>query len=240
MRIVATILVGFVLSAWSAATLYVDIHAMAYRAIAERLETSSRVEAEPDAGYLARVEEALSDDEILPYCSREIARSAASIRLALLDVAYRTSDANQRHAALSKARDTLLSGLRCYPRDGNFWLRLAMIEFARGGATSTVQDMLKASFAMAPSEAWIIVPRISFSARLSPSELPGVEEVLRADVHNLAGYGRLSDVVELYVSGGEALRAVFDNAFDTVSAERLAAIERAVVSKVAEQPKTSK
>jgi hypothetical protein len=239
MRIIATILVGFTLLAWSAATLYVDTHAIAYRAIAERLEASSRAEAEPDASYLARVEEALADDEILPYCSREVARSAASIRLALLDVAYRTSDATQKDAALSKARDTLLSGLRCYPRDGNFWLRLAMVEFARGGATSTVQDMLKASSAMAPSEAWIIVPRISFAARLSAAELSGVEEVLRADVHNLAGYGRIPDIVELYVSGSEPLRAVFESAFDTVSAERLAAIERGVAAKAAE-PSTAK
>jgi hypothetical protein len=118
MRIIATILVGLVLSAWSAATLYVDIQAMAYRAIAERLETSSRVEAEPDARYLTRVEAALADEEILPYCSREIARSAASIRLALLDVAYRTSDATQRDAALSKARNTLLSGFAATPEMG--------------------------------------------------------------------------------------------------------------------------
>lgn len=237
MRTIVTTGLALILLIWSVATVFVEAYTDPYRAIAERLETGTGKARDPSS--FARIEKALGQNDASFFCPRDLVRSATSIRLAILDAHYRSGDEGL-DAALGKARDALTSSLRCFPRDGNLWLRLAMIEFARGGATSTVQDMLKASFAMAPSEAWIIVPRISFSARLSPSELPGVEEVLRADVHNLAGYGRLSDVVELYVSGGEALRAVFDNAFDTLSAERLAAIERGVVSKVAEQPKTSK
>jgi hypothetical protein len=226
MRTVATVVLALALLVLSATTLIVDSRAGPYRALAEWFETSS--EGVRDPRYIARVDRALSDDEIFSLCSREIARSAVSIRLALIDASYRDGDAGAQQAALAKGLGTLTHSLRCYPRDGNFWLRLAMVEFARAGPTTGVKEMLQASLAAAPSDAWVIVPRIEFASRLLGYELGGVEEVLKVDVGNLVSYGEVSDVADLYMSVNEAARSVFGRGFEALDDERLAAIEGAI------------
>ena len=230
MRTTAIILLALALSFWSAVTFVVDFRAGPYRALAERLETATGSVRDPR--YIARIERALSNDDIFSLCSRELVRSAASIRLALLDTSYQDDDAGVREAALAKARDTLKRSLRCYPRDGNFWLRLAMVEFARTGPTSSVQEMLRASLAAAPSDAWVIVPRIEFASRLLGSDPQGAEEILRIDVENLVRHGRVSDVADLYVSVNEPVRRIFRDALEGLDEERLMAIESAIARRV--------
>lgn len=229
MRAIATILLGLALLAWSVVSIAIDSRGGLYRAIAERLESGAGDGR--DMSYFARIEEVLTDSEISPLCVREIVRSTTSITLAILDASYRSGDPMVRSAALAKARDKLSNGLRCFPRDGNLWLRLAMVEYALGGATDPVQQMLRASAATAPSEAWILIPRISFTARLLGSELPDLEETLRTDVRNLVGHAHLHDIVELYLNGGESLRIVLESAFHALGADRRAAIESAIASK---------
>lgn len=232
MRTTATILLALILSVWSVATILIDSHASPYRAIAERLETGA--DSARDPRYIAHIEQALTDDEIFSLCSREVVRSAASIRLAILDASHRNGDSNAQETALANARDTLRRSLRCFPRDGNLWLRLAMVEFARAGPTNSVQGMLQASLATAPSEAWVVVPRITFALKLLGSELPGAEAVLRVDVKNFVSYGRVSDVADLYVSADEPARRVLEGGFDGLDDGRLVAIERAIAWKASE------
>jgi hypothetical protein len=215
---------------WSAVTFVIGVRAGPYRELAERLEAS--IDGVRDPRYIARIERALNENDIFFLCSREIVRSAASIRLALLDVRYRDGEASGQQAALVGARDTLRRSLWCYPRDGNFWLRLAMVEFALVGPSADVMGMLRASLAAAASDAWVIVPRVQFASRLLGSELSGVEELLRDDVQNLVGYGRVSDVADSYVAVDEATRGTFRAAFEGLQVERLAAIEDAIARRV--------
>jgi hypothetical protein len=226
MRIVLTILLACVLSIWAVATYVIDAHAGPYRALAEQLERSA--DGKQDPRYMARIEKAMADTVILLVCSREIARSAVSIRLAILDAAHQTGDAAAEKRALANATDTLNRSLRCFPRDGNLWLRLAMVEHARTGPTKAVEDMLRASHAAAPSDAWVMGPRIRFASRLAGSELPGIDAVLLADIDSLVGYGSVPDIAELYVGGGEPIRSALQVRFQKLDPDRRDAIERAV------------
>jgi hypothetical protein len=232
MRTIATTLLALTLSVWSATTILVDFHAGPYRALAEWLEAGR--EGMRDPRYIARIELALTDDDVFSLCSREIVRSVASIRLALLDASYRNGDSSAQEAALAKTRDTLRRSLQCYPGDGNLWLRLAMVEFARTGPTNSVQGMLQASLTAAPSDAWVIVPRIAFASRLLGSELPGAEEVLRVDAENLARYGRVSDVADVYVSVNEPAQKILRGGFEGLDDERLVRIESAIARRVSD------
>jgi hypothetical protein len=230
-RAIATVLLALALLVWSVATIVVRLGTSSVRAIAEDLEDAA---APRDLGYFTHIEQSLADGEIAGWCARDAVQSFATIRLSMLDASSRSGDPAAQAAALTSARATLRSGLRCFPRDGNLWLRLAMVEYARAGPSNDVQAMLKTSQALAPSEAWIMIPRISFAARLRDSKLPEVEEIMRSDVHNLAAYGRVPDIVELYVNADEGLRELFASGLDTLDAERVEAIERAIAARLRE------
>jgi hypothetical protein len=171
------------------------------RAIAEALEALPN--SQWDLPYFDRIDRALTEDI---WCVWEAVQSNVTIRLATLDAAYRSGNVEQRSAALAKAHETVRKGLLCFPRDGNLWLRLAMLEHERTGATTGVAEMLQASFAAAPHEAWIVLPRVSFSSRLQEAALPQVDNVLRADVATIVAGGRTEDLVSLYVGADEELR----------------------------------
>jgi hypothetical protein len=143
-------------------------------------------------------------------CPRESIRSAVSIELAALDAAHKEGKLREWELELAAADRLLRHGLRCFPYDGNMWLRLAMVEFARTGPTNNVEDMLGLSADVAPNEAWIMEPRIAFAAKLSAFQLASVREVLETDVRTFAHYAHAADVASLYVQVGEEARQIFD------------------------------
>ncbi len=196
-----TILLAAVLFIWSLITVALHLRTAPTRNIAEALEASPN--SQWDLPYLERIDRALNDDI---WCVWEAVQSNVTIRLAMLDATYRSGSAEQRSSALAKARGTVRKGLLCFPRDGNLWLRLAMLEHERTDATTDVAEMLQASFAAAPHEAWIVLPRVSFSSRLEEAALPHVDNILRADVATIVARGRTEDLVSLYVGADQRLR----------------------------------
>ncbi len=201
MRVLITILLAAALFAWSSITVVLHLRSASTRAIAEALEASPS--SQWDLPYLERVDRALNDDS---WCVWEAVHSNVTIRLAMLDATFHSGSEEQRAAALAKARTTVRKGLLCFPHDGNLWLRLAMLEHDRTGATASVAEMLQASFAAAPHEAWIVLPRVSFAARLQDAALPHVDGILRADVATFVGRGQIEDIANLFVGADEDLR----------------------------------
>jgi hypothetical protein len=226
LRTLTTLLLASVLAAWSLAAIIMGASAAPYRALAERLEAKS--DDLNDTQRIARIEQALPGSNDLSLCPREMVRSAVSIRLAIVDASYRRDTPGSQRAALAHARDALVQGLRCFPRDGNFWLRLAMVEFASSGASSRVAAMVQHSLATAPSEAWVIVPRIEFTSELLAARLPGAEAVLQADSAVFARYGQISEIADLYARSREPSRAILQDAFARLDKDRQAAIAYAV------------
>ena len=229
MRIAAIVLLALILFTWSIATFVIELEILPMREVAQRLEKGAHESLDPR--FLPRVDKAVKEDS---WCAREAVLSNTTIRLAVLDAAYRDQDAARQTEALTKARETLRRGLLCFPGDGNLWLRLAMVEFAQGGASQRVGELLETSLAKAPSEAWIVRPRITFASQLDAAALPAAGKVLDADVRNFLAFARLPDIADLYVGGDARLRSALAAGLPALEPERLAAIERIVAARLAE------
>ena len=227
MHVIATTLVAFILFAWSVAVVSVELRTAPSREFALALEKNSRPMVS------SRAEAALNDNK---WCTREAVQSNVTIRLALLDAALRTNEVQEREAALARAHETLRQGLLCFPRDGNLWLRLAMVENAQGRDATRGGEMLAISLANTPSEGWIIIPRIHFAARLGKAAT-GADAVLETDVRNLLRFGELPDVVSLYAEADENLREKLLSGLQDVSFERGLTIDAAIKARIEEGKK---
>jgi hypothetical protein len=232
MRAIAAISLALVIGIWSLATLLIDAIVTPVRGLAERIETGP-----PRASaFFAAIRRMDTEAGALAVCPRDLVRSAVSIELAALDAASRDGKKREWEMGLAAADRLLRHGLRCFPYDGNLWLRLAMVEFARTGPTRNVADMLKMSANVAPNEAWIISPRIVFATKLLDFQSETVRKVLEADVRTFAQHAHVGEVGALYVRVGEQGRPVFDQTIALVDGERRAALEDAIASNLKALP----
>lgn len=217
---VASIVFGIVLLLWSGATAVVDVlFAAPYRDIARQLETG-RATA-PDPAYHANVETSLGGAAVFSLCERDIVRSSVSIALASVETAYRQKvPTTELEAALGRARSTLIRAIRCRPRDGNFWLRLAVIDHAASGKVTNVEAPLLASFTLSPSEAWIAMARVAFGIELGARAGPQVAKSVEADVHNLMRYARAAQAAKFYITSDQAVRQALDAELASLSEDR--------------------
>jgi hypothetical protein len=231
MRTVAAVSLALIIGIWSLATLLIEAIGGPVRALAERVETGPPRKWAFFTG-MRRMDTASG---AMTLCPRESIRGAVSIELAALDAAHKEGKLREWELELAAADRLLRHGLRCFPYDGNMWLRLAMVEFARTGPTSNVEDMLRLSADVAPNEAWIIGPRIAFAAKLSAFQLASVRKVLETDVHTFAHYAHAADVGSLYVQVGEEARQIFDEGIALVDDEHRAALKAAIAANVKSQ-----
>jgi hypothetical protein len=223
-RVVLTFAAAFVLLAWSIVAIGIDGRTEPLLGVAQRIETNGT----RDVGYLAGVDRLLGASPVLAACPRDFIRSAVTIKLARLDVAYRSGIAADWASVSTEADRLLRAGLRCFPQDGNLWLRLAMVEFARAGPTNDAELMVRLSGSTAPNEGWIMVPRVAFAAKLLDFR-PGLREVLQKDIRTLVLYGRPWEVGALYFQVGEQARQVFEEIFASpIEVERRTALQAAI------------
>lgn len=227
MRAAMAIMLALVLLLWSAATVVVDsLFAEPYREVAELLET--RRAALPDSTYFEQVERSLPGNWILFLCSRDIVRSSVTIKLAALEAAYRRKAPTDLGPALESARATLTRALECMPKDGNFWLRLAIVNFAATSGTAIIEQQLKRSLAAAPSESWIAKPRLAFAAQLGGAAHPGIELVVQTDARNLVTYARDAELADFYVNANPEAQKALDVQMPATNVLRSAALARAI------------
>lgn len=232
MRAIAASTLALIIGIWSLATLLIEAIVTPVRSLAERVETGP-----PRAwAFFSAIRRMDTELGAMAACPRDLVRSAVSIELAALDAASRYGKAREWQAGLAAADRLLRHGLRCFPYDGNLWLRLAMVEFARTGPTRNVADMLKLSANVAPNEAWIIAPRIVFAAKLLDFQLEAVRSVLEADVRTFALHAHVGEVGALYIRVGELGRPVFDQSIALIEGERRTALEAAIASNIKTLP----
>ena len=131
MRTVAAVSLALIIGIWSLATLLIEAIGAPVRALAERVETGPPRKWAFFTG-MRRMDTASG---AMTMCPRESIRSAVSIELAALDAAHKEGKLREWELELAAADRLLRHGLRCFPYDGNMWLRLAMVEFARTGPT---------------------------------------------------------------------------------------------------------
>jgi hypothetical protein len=224
MRALITAALACFVGVWSLATVVIDVVTSPYRLAAERLEDG----ASADLAYFTAMSREITSSEKLALCSRDMTRSAASIMLAGIDAALKTLDPVVSGKALAEAQSVLKAGLRCFPQDGNLWLRLAMVELARAGPRADVERMIRLSAAMAPRERWILVQRIAFASRLADLKLASVEDTLRADVETLVRRAAVADIKDVYTRTGSSSRRIVEELLPTLESPRRAMLERAL------------
>ena len=225
MRTFASTLVVSVLAVWSFATIVIDAAGRPSLSLASRVEMGSR----GDLGYLAKVSLGSMAQAGLDVCARPVVRSTVSIRLAQLDLMHRRSDAIAWDAALAETGQLLRVAIGCFPYDGNLWLRLAAVEFSRGGLKPEVEDMLSVSAATTPAEAWIMRPRIIFAAALLEAGSVRARPVLNTDIRAFVGEGHYAEVAELYLQVGDVARGMIVDAIGRLEAgERSAELKHSI------------
>ena len=232
MRAIAAITLALIIGIWSLATLLIEAIVTPVRSLAERVETGS---PRPWT-FFSAIRRMDTELGAMAVCPRDLVRSAVSIELAALDAASRDGKSREWNAGLTATDRLLRHGLRCFPYDGNLWLRLAMVEFARTGPTRNVEEMLKVSAQVAPNEAWIMGPRIVFAAKLLDFQSEAVRSVLEADVRTFAQYAQVAEVGALYIRVGEQGRPVFDQSIALIDGERRTALDRAIASNLKALP----
>jgi hypothetical protein len=229
MRALATIPVVLVLAIWSLATTFVDAVGRPVVELASRVEADTR----RDFRYLGQGGHAPAARAGLAVCSRPAVRGVVSLTLAELDVAYRGEDASTRAATLADADLVLRDAIRCFPYDGNLWLRSAMVAFARAGATTRVEEMLALSASTAPSAAWIIAPRIVFASTLLETGSAAVRAVLERDMHVFVARAHYAEVGKLYLEIGDEPRQILEDSVASLeTGERQVALQRTLAAAV--------
>lgn len=226
MRVFSCVFLSLLLLAWSLGTTVVEQIGTPYRMIAEHLDPAAPRGIE----YFAQLERALDTHGMLEACPRDLARSVVTIRLARLDAALREGDGGAKLRALTDAQTALNAALRCFPHDGNLWLRMAMVEFVRAGPTESVAQQLAMSAAVFPREGATLKQRIAFAARLAQEEdaAGAATMVLAKDIAVLVGEARPEEIASLYLEAGEVAGKYFEESISTLGSGRQTAIKEAI------------
>src|SRR5262245_13044061 len=148
-RATAVCIIALLLSAWSMATFIIEVLTIPSRLLAEHLERLPL----PRRTDVDDLRDIFDVEPALTVCSREMVRSAISIELIAFDVAWRNGQAASALLAWSRARNLLEIGLRCFPQEGNLWVRLAALEAIYDPLSPSIQEMLILSAKNAPNEA---------------------------------------------------------------------------------------
>jgi hypothetical protein len=163
--------------------------------------------AQPDANYLARFVGARDLGRSSTNCSDAFTRAGLTVALATLDAAVEQNDRALVTSALEKALDSASHRLSCNPLDGNAWLRYAIVNARREGPDAAVVNQLRLSYRLAPSEAWVIEPRLAFVTNLDLAGGVGSQTGYLADLQRFTSFESPRQIAAAYVGAPQRVRA---------------------------------
>ncbi len=178
----------------------------------------------PDADYLARFVESAGLDRVSIDCGDPFTRASLTVNLAALEAATKTIDVTLIDAAERNAIRAAEHRLACNPLDGNAWLRYAMVETRGKGPVASAIGALRMSYWAAPSEGWIIEPRLAFATNLYLAGVTGFETEYLGDLRRFASFESASRVAAAYVALSSRLGAQFRPLIDAQPQARKKAI----------------
>jgi hypothetical protein len=175
---------------------------------ADLLDLAASIESgsSPDASYLAKFAASHGLDRASTNCGDAFTRASLTVDLATLDAANAQADPRVAGAALKAAIGAAERRLVCNPLDGNAWLREAMLEARAGGVSPPVVAALQLSYWTAPSEAWIVGPRLVFATSLALAGVSGFEAEHQADLRRFVMFAASDRVAAAYVDSAAQLR----------------------------------
>jgi hypothetical protein len=95
------------------------------------------------------------------WCRPAALRSAAIIRLRMVEVTASTKDHKHGDEDLRSLDNAIRSSLSCLPADPFLWLVLYWVESTRNGIKPEYFNYLRMSYQLGPNEGWIIFKRSS-------------------------------------------------------------------------------
>jgi hypothetical protein len=159
-----------------------------------------------DVDYLARFIATHHLDAPLAGCNDTLTRASVTINLAVVDAADRRDDIASSHAALNNAIEAVKRRLFCNPLDGNAWLRYATLAARANRPTELVIDLLRLSYWTAPSEAWVLLPRLNFATKFYLAGVSGFDAEYDADLRRYVANAPINQVAMSYVASDPRLR----------------------------------
>lgn len=160
----------------------------------------------PGSSYLAGFVASHGLDRASTNCGDAFTRASLTVDLATLDAANAETNLPLADAALKAAIGAAERRLACNPLDGNAWLREAMLEARAGGVSPAVVAALQLSYWTAPSEAWIVGPRLAFATDLVLAGVAEFDVEYHADLRRFVMFARNDRVAAAYVDLAARLR----------------------------------
>ncbi len=161
----------------------------------------------PDADYLADFVKRNGVDQASEDCGNSFTRSRVTVSLAMVEAATEADDAAAADSARQIALQSIEQRLRCNPLDGNAWLRRAIVESRGEDGLARAVDDLRMSYKTAPSEGWIVEPRLAFATDLVLSGVTSFETDYLADLGRFAAFEPGSRVADAFVETSRPVRA---------------------------------
>ena len=139
-------------------------------------------------------------------CGDAASRARLSVALAALREADLSDDGARVTLALERAEAASRARLACAPTDGNAWLQWATVELRAAGPVPNVIAAMRNSARFAPSERWIVEPRLDVETRLSAAGAAALEPQYAADLRQFVEFEAPKTVAAVYVGHNGAVR----------------------------------
>ena len=193
---------------------------------ADRVDLAASIEkgAAAERAYLARFKPKSGEGGGYGACGDALSRADLTLALATLGEADRANQVGEVSNDLAPAIDTAETRLKCAPLDGNAWLQWSSLQLRTSGPTPRVLEGLKRSALFAPSESWVLAPRLDAVAKLSAAGIGALDLQYGADLRQFVTQEAVGAVAAAYVAHDDVLRRRMRPIIEAQSARRRKAI----------------
>ncbi len=162
-------------------------------AVSKQLESGQSVRLDVIAHYAKEAHDA----SLAGACRTDVLMSGATVVLANLDMVSPVIDFDRWSSSIQDAQVYFERALICWPSNGNFWLRLAMIKRAIAEVPLEQRQLLTRSQTHAPAEDEVVRARLMYYTRLEEPTIAEVHAQLSLDIERYLKYGIPRESIEL-------------------------------------------
>ena len=155
---------------------------------------------------LAQTIAATKATEQVGYCRPDAVRSAAIIRLRLVEETFRSGLVESIDAQMNTLAEVVRGSLSCAPADPFLWFVLHWLENTRGGFDQKNFKYLRMSYMLGPNEGWIAIKRNRFALALFKYLPPDLADLAIGEFAHLLESGFNDELVGIFTGPGWPIR----------------------------------